>query len=164
MKAELEALRLVCDACEEALFELLPEEVQRFAGERAEELVFELSKKFFSKALGRRIKGVIGDVEPHTLVKAFFNFFEIVGKPYKYKIKSVKPLVIEITSCPHKKYLKGKLSCLACLGALAGALESAYGSVAVEAFGKRYGDEEAKAVLKREGELGSCKWVIEERG
>jgi hypothetical protein len=141
----------------------LPEEARKYAGERAEDFVFDLVKNIFSKALGKRIKAVVGNVEPERLVKAFFNFFDLIGKPYKYKIISLNPLTIEILSCPHKDYAKDKLSCVACLAAVAGALETAYGSAKVEAFGKVYGDPEAKAVLKREGEPGRCKWVIEVR-
>ena len=156
MSVKLEALKLLARACEDFLLTTMPELV-------SEEEAFKLAKAFSSKSLANEIIKLVGEVEPEKLVKAYFNLFEIVEKPYSYKIKSKRPLVLEIKDCPQRPKLRGRNSCVACLGLVAGVLERAFGSVRVEAFGKSFGPEEAAVVLKKEGEPGNCLWKVEAR-
>jgi len=146
----------VADACEDFILNVLPERVD-------EDKAFELAKAFSSEALADKVLEVVGNVPPEKLVKAYFNLFEIIGKAYTYEIKSTKPLVVEIRNCPQRRKVRGRGSCAACLGLVAGVLERAYGSAAVEAFGKRWGPPDAAVVIKKEGEPGNCVWRIEER-
>ncbi len=157
-----EALKLLSDACEEFVFGSFPEKAKEMLGESADSFIYETVSEGFERAFMGKIREVVGEVEPFKLVKAFFNFFELIGKPYDYKIISEKPLVIEVKRCPQRKMIKGKEHCVACLASLAGALKAAYGKVRLEAFGKAFGDEDAKVVIRREGELGKCLWKVEE--
>ena len=158
---EKEALRIMLSALEEFIFDYLPSKLDQ----KSLEKVMEAAMEWSSNSLVKKIKDIIGEVEPFKLVKAYFNFFKLIGRPFEYEIRSKEPLEIVIKRCPYDVYTKrNPVACAVCLGALAGLLREAYGSVRVEGGPLlSYGPEGARALISRKREGNSCVIVLSQR-
>lgn len=151
---EREAMKIMLSSLEELLFRYLPSKLD------VKELrdVLEATMEWSSSSLVKRIKEIIGERDPFTLVKAYFNFYKLIGRPFEYEVRSKKPLEVVIKKCPYEEYTKSNpIACAMCLGALAGLLKEAFGSVRVEGGPLLvYGPENAKALVRRKREGNSC--------
>ena len=158
---EKEALKIMLSAFEEFIFGYLPSKLDQMSLEK----VLEAAMEWSSISLVKKIKDIIGTSEPFKLVKAYFNFFKLIGRPFEYEIREKEPLEVIVKRCPYDAYTRrNPMACAICLGALAGLLREAYGSVRVEGGPLLiYGPEDARALISRRREGNSCVIVLSQR-
>lgn len=151
---EKEAMKIMVSSLEELVFKYLPSKMNAEDLRKALEATIEWS----SNSLVEKLKDIIGERDPFTLIKAYFNFFKLIGRPFEYEVKSKKPLEIIIKRCPYGEFTRSNpIACAMCLGALAGLLKEAYGSVRIEGGPLLvYGPKDAKAVVMRKRVGNSC--------